>query len=671
MTAKLTSGLALTLLLAAFWALAVSVSSRMGATADERLQLVGGYTYWKLHDYRLQPENGNLTMRVQALPLLAMNLRFPPIETEGLRHADRGNEIAHEFVFGLGNPFDAMLQRARAMTALFSLVTLVLVWRWATRLFGSLAGWLSVGIGMLCPTLLAHSGLATSDAAITACLLAAVTACWLLLHRFTWWRWLGASVAVAAALLAKYSAVMLVPIAAILLVLRWAHPAPYVIAVRGRTRWRRGRAAVIANTIAATLCTAAAAFVLVWSAYGFRYSAINANLRTADRDAGLNWAYQQRLLGPPSASSAARVIEWACEHRVLPEGWLYGFTDSFTGSRSRPAFLMGEVSTHGWPKFFPVAFLLKTPPPVLLLLMAGVAGLVTAAVSRRTQRAHWPRRGWAYRGAPLAVLFLLYWAIAINTPLNIGHRHLLPIYPIVYIVAGAAAGWLALTARRRIVALFLAGTLSVQAIGSWAARPFYLSYFTPAVGGSERGWHYLADSSLDWGQGLPDLARWIQAKEARGDHAPIFLTYFGTDSPEARGLPVTRFGDLVRDLEPRTFPAHIRGGWFVISATHYQRFYLGIAGPWNGWRETVYQGLLRKLRDAPPDVASLPAAERQPWADAARTFETLQFGRLCHFLDDRPPLDFIGGSLLLFRLSDGDVQRALYGPLDRQIVNPR
>ena len=62
--------LALTAALALHWWLAVSVSPRMGVTADEVVHLTGGYSYWKFNDYRLHPENGTLPMRLAALPWL-------------------------------------------------------------------------------------------------------------------------------------------------------------------------------------------------------------------------------------------------------------------------------------------------------------------------------------------------------------------------------------------------------------------------------------------------------------------------------------------------------------------------------------------------------------------------------------------------------------------------
>ena len=47
-----------------------------------------------------------------------------------------------------------------------------------------------------------------------------------------------------------------------------------------------------------------------------------------------------------------------------------------------------------------------------------------------------------YAGTPLLALVVVYWAFALTTNLNIGHRHLLPTYPALCILAGGAAFWI-------------------------------------------------------------------------------------------------------------------------------------------------------------------------------------------------------------------------------------
>src|SRR5439155_13724202 len=118
------------------------------------------------------------------------------------------------------------------------------------------------------------------------------------------------------------------------------------------------------------------------------------------------------------------------------------------------------------------------------------------------------------RAAPLLVLLGVYWAAALVSHLNIGHRHLLPIYPPLFILAGGALP------RLRVP---LAALAVAEGLLAW---PHYLAYFNPIAGGARNGYRHLVDSSLDWGQDLPGLQR----------HHPAYLAYFGTGSPRYYGI---------------------------------------------------------------------------------------------------------------------------------------
>ena len=655
--------------LALGWVMAVSVSPRMGVTADEVVHLTGGYSYWKFNDYRLHPENGTLPMRVAALPLLAMDLKFPPLDDPEWVHSQL-HLVGEKFFYQLGNPLDRMLLASRAMMALFGVLTAWLTWRWARHLFGATAGWIALALAVFCPALLAHSGLATSDIAMTACLLAALSAAWQLLHRATWLRLGLTALACGATFLAKMSGVILVPLLGAMLAVRVWRGTPLVVAL-GRRYWLRGRARVALAATALLVAVAAGSLGVLWAGYEFRFDGFN-HARSANAGYFFSWdvildrapvprledtALDQLLHAqrPVQPTAMTELIGWIRERRLLPEAYLFGFAHTYKFARYRPAFFLGEYGTTGWPAFFPVAFLLKTTLPALVLGVGGLAALVGLHFrgKGRTNR-------WLYRGAPLVVFFVIYWLMAIRMNLNIGHRHILPTYPVFYLLASAAALWLA-TSQRRLVALALVVAVTAHAVASLAVRPFYLSYFQPLAGGVEGGWRHLVDSSYDWGQGLPDLSDWLDRKAARGDGAPVFLTYFGADSPRARGLDVIRFGDEWNDRGERVFPAPLRGGWFVIGATHFQRVYLPVRGSWGPRQEAVYRQLLSR-REAAGQTPRDGAAEKLLLQDLM-DLELMQFGRLCHFLRDREPLAIVGGSLLVFRLTDEEVGAALYAPL--------
>lgn len=660
--------------LALYWVMAVSVSPRMGATSDEVIHLTGGYSYWKFNDYRIHPENGTLPMRIAALPLLAMNLDFPPLDRAEWQRSN-AMLVGDHFFFSQGNPRDVMLHRARMMVALVGAFLVWLTWRWARGLFGPKAGWIALGLAAFCPTLLAHGALATSEIGMAACVLSALSLVWLALHRVTWQRLAAAALVCGLAFLSKMSGVLIVPLIAGMVLVRWLRPAPLVLAI-GPVRWLRRRAHVMMGTLLVTLVIAAGSVTVLWAGYGFRFSTFNEPVGGAGsfyfgwdvllEKEPLPWPEGSSLgplvrdRRPEHPTGMTRLIEWIRDRRLLPEAYLYGFAHTYKFSRYRPAFFLGEHRTTGWRTFFPVAFLLKTPLAAIALMIAGCGALAWTA--RHRPPGVPPPGRWAYRATPLILFLIVYWIMAIRMSLNIGHRHILPTYPVFYVLASGSALWLAGRARRGIAAA-LAGALLLHAVDSLQARPFYLSYFQPLVGGVERGYRYLVDSSYDWGQGLPDLERWLERKRQRGDAAPVFLTYFGADSPRARKLDVIRFGDEITDFGARNFPAQVRGGWFVISATHFQRVYLPVRGPWTRRHEELYQEVMRRLRAAQAQSARGESPEITQLRQDATDYEALQFGRLVHHLQERKPDEVIAGSLLIFRLSDADVAQALYAPL--------
>ena len=100
------------------------------------------------------------------------------------------------------------------------------------------------------------------------------------------------------------------------------------------------------------------------------------------------------------------------------------------------------------------------------------------------------------------------------SPLNLGERHLLPTYPALLILAGAASGWFR-SEHRRFWSAAVVALLAVLGAESMAIRPHYLAYFNVLAGGPESGYRHLVDSSLDWGQDLPGLKRWLEAADGR------------------------------------------------------------------------------------------------------------------------------------------------------------
>jgi hypothetical protein len=627
-------------ILGLYWWMATSISDTEGVVGDEIAHLTAGYSYWTTGDYRLQPENGNLPQRWAALPLLRRDLKFPTLDQSAWRISDVW-EMGFRWFFDLGNDLEGMLRDGRRMIALFGAAAGALVFLWARRLHGDRAGLLAVILFAFCPTMLANGALITSDMTATCMFLAAVTAFWAMAHRLTVLRCLLFGLTLGLVCVAKFSAPLIAPMCAILFfvrltgrdILEAAWPLPAQVA---------GRLRIAAALIGATLAACALAIALIWASYGFRYAMFRHYDPNHVRSL-VGWEVLEDQGGP-----LVPILRFARAHELLPESYLYGFAHTYRFSRYRKAFLNGDYRSSGWVQFFPYTLSVKTP--IALFLLIGLAGL--HAASRRREPGEWRRRLYAW--SPLLSLFAVYWAFSLTSHLNIGHRHIMPVYPVLFVMASGAACWITRPLR-------WAGA-GVVALAAWFAaesvwiRPHYLAYFNEFVGPTN-AWRHLVDSSLDWGQDLPSVGRWLKAHPEKG---PVFISYFGSGDIVYYGVDATRVGDANFDVRPRKVdPVTMGGGLWIISVTQFQQDYTEARGPWDLEKEARYHKLLDQVVALSKTGGKLTEAE-------GNTFEEYQFARLCYFLRDRTPLAELDYTFLIFRISDQDILQALYGPLARR-----
>ena len=93
-------------------------------------------------------------------------------------------------------------------------------------------------------------------------------------------------------------------------------------------------------------------------------------------------------------------------------------------------------------------------------------------------------------------------------------------------------GWPACGTPRVAVRLAVAALLLLQAASVVTAYPHLLSYTSIWAGGRDRAHRVIVDSSLDWGQGLLELRRFMSEKGV----SRVRLAYFGSAMPEAYGI---------------------------------------------------------------------------------------------------------------------------------------
>lgn len=557
------------------------------ATWDETAHVPAGFTYLTRADFRLNPEHPPLVKALFALPLLALSPSISP-ETERAFDAAPGEWNHLQWIFGYrflnrDNRPQPLLFRARLVVLLLGTCVVVLVYVWARDLFGAGGGAFAASLLALDPNFIAHATLATTDVGAVLFFTSCVYCFRLTFRRANVAHVLTTGLAAGAACVAKFSTILLVPTFLILGVLATLRPEPWPI-VGGKTvRTSRGRAAM---SVTLLVCWGLIAWGCIWATYGFRHTAspgterrleiaaMARNIRLSRliaeaRDRGTPFTDERALqaradVTPPDLQE--RFILWAARHRLLPEAYVYGLAFAAQGAAGRPSFLLGRVSLTGSRAYFPICFGAKTPVATLAVVAAALA-----LGARRLFRLR--RRGEAaFLLVPATAIALT----AIHSRLNIGHRHLLGLYPFLYIYAGALPGQLKSAAGR--VAGLWAPLAMVILLGAEtiAARPYFIPFFNVLAGGARGGMGLLSDSNLDWGQGLPALQRWMREQGVQR----VNLCYFGTADPAAYGiafvplpgtyhLGVPGAGEAGYPAEQPELP-----GYVAIGATHLQGVYL-------------------------------------------------------------------------------------------------
>jgi 4-amino-4-deoxy-L-arabinose transferase-like glycosyltransferase len=485
------------------------------ATYDEPFHIACGMQWIDKGAYTRQMQHPPLARVAVALgPYLQGARSFSlPITT------DEGNAI----LYSQGS-YWSTLASARAGNLIFLVQACVVVFLWARRWFGKATGVWAVLLFVCLPPILGHAGLATLDMACAATVATALYQFLRFLENPVWRRsiFLGASVALA--FLCKFSSI---PFLAVCFGSALVYRA---LASRGESagKLRFGRLP------AQFAIVASVALFLCWGGYRFSVTKPSA-IRNVTPHVDRLLAHRPVLL-----SMAHKALEIPLPLTELVSG-LGGV--QYHNELGHDSYLLGKYSTAGWWYFFPVAVGVKTPIGFLIL-----AGCGLLAVVRGFRSSPWQHGLTAI--FPVAIML-----VCMSSSINLGVRHILPIYPMLAVIGGYGISALPLLAKRRWRPIAVVPILLVFWIvaDSWAARPDYLAYFNQFAGAHPES--VLCESDLDWGQDLRRLSQ--RLKDLRVEH--VSIKYFGTAPLERAELPP--FSVLSPDVP-------VVRGYVAISAHH-------------------------------------------------------------------------------------------------------
>jgi hypothetical protein len=569
------------------------------ATFDEPNDSIEAWTVTRYADYRISPADPPLAYYWAAIPQSKNALRAD-FNSKYWRQASHALANEHQFSTDTlfrtpGNDADAFLRRSRIMMLALGVFIGIAMAIWGYFLGGSACAVASLTFFALDPNFLAHAPIVKNDVSIALAGLLLMIAVWLVGQRASVLRVLALGIMCGAVLCVKFNGPLFGPIVAVALLGRAILAGPWD--VLGRKLTRTGpRVWAAAGICAACLVIS---YFFIWGCYRFRFNpssdptyhlesqwmarrAMNLELVLKHPDhlptgAELNATPLDRTL---------RIALFLEEHRLLPEPFTSGIVRNYGGTRARAAYLLGKYSVEGWWYYFPVAFAVKTPlatlaaillAPLLLLKKFRPIALAQAALTARR-----------WTAICLGSMIGLYGLAAMLGNLNLGLRHLLPIYPFIYLAIGVAFARLWRWKRRAGLAVGLLLGLGLLA-ETLQAFPDFIPFFNTAAGGARGGLDILSDSNLDWGQDLKLLALWQQSHP----DTPLYLCYFGMADPHYYGLKfVSLPGSTEYNLDappPKPQPLSARGV-IAISATHLQGTYLA----------TELADNYARLRERPP-----------------------------------------------------------------------
>jgi hypothetical protein len=552
--------------------LAVVSYVQKSATWDEPMHLTAGYVALVESDHRIDPSHPPFLRMWAALPLLV--LPRPALDTAVIdrvaapQWSSQAYEFARRFVY-VDNDADRLLSAGRFMVVLLGVALGILLFCWTHEWLGFVPAVLALAFYTLEPNLSAHATLITTDLGVTCFIFGAVYFLWRTCRRPRAADVAGVAIFAALACVTKFSGVVLWPILACLLVVALLHRSP-----------------VSMKTAAAILGVAAAAtFTAVWAIYAFRHA--------PSASGGWIFSFTEAASIRSQAPLLTGLGGWLDAHRILPNAFIQGFIYTQVSSQQMPAFLAGNISTDGWWYYFPIAFLIKTPSALIVLFLAGLV----VYVKRRRELE-------IANELFVVVPVLIYLGVAITSGINLGLRHILPIYPFVLLIALAAAKEM-MTVKRPIGPVALAAVAVFWLVRYADHYPRTLTYFNLFVGGSSNGYKYLVDSNLDWGQHLKLLKRWMDERGV----SHLNLAYFGTADPAYYGIECTHLPGAPTFALPSIAKPKLPG-YVAISATVLSGVYLPPAWRlfYSGFREqtpvaSVGNSILVYWVDRWPEVA--------------------------------------------------------------------
>lgn len=554
------------------------------ATSDELAHIPAGYSHIRYLDYRLNIEHPPLMKALAALPLLFFDVQFPITSNAWTTETNGQWEVGKAFLYTMGNNPYFIIRVSRIIPTLLTLLTTYFIYALSRKFMEARFAILPTLFFGLSPTVLAHGHYVTNDIAATLGIFLAVFFFSSAAQFPNRTHFLLAALSFGVAQLFKFSALLLVPFFVFLTIIF------FLLDTSSRFITPALLLKRLLYYVRLLSITFFGGFLIVYAVYflfTFHYSAdtLSAHHEELVRDLPLLSHVVTTFSSSPWFLPISHYLTGA--HMSLTRFLSHGSTVQF----------MNEVSSKGWVSYFPTLFVLKETLSTLIFLAA--ASLASVVLIGRFIFLHFFRSIRLYRSLTsfLSLRFsevsfvcfvLFYLFAAMSGTLTIGLRHLLPIYPFIFIIATLSIRALVTLSKHPIppptsqcsctyshhlhyfrffsqnffVGFFFFFIILFHITSVFRAAPYFLSYFNVFGGGTWNGYRIATDSNYDWGQDLLRL-KYFLINNPQGMIIPrMALHYFGGSDP------TYYLGDRISAWDSEKGDPRDHGfEWFAISAT--------------------------------------------------------------------------------------------------------
>tara|TARA_Y100000310_G_scaffold166098_1_gene165805 strand:- start:1647 stop:3260 length:1614 start_codon:yes stop_codon:yes gene_type:complete len=442
-------------------------------TIDEiDFHLKSGYEYLTEGEWKTGINNPPLTATLSAIPLLFVK------NQSVLNNFQRVRQI--DYLYEAKKPFPkTLLLISRLIPLSFMILLGLFVFLWAKELYGAKAGLFALFLYSFSPNMISFGRLITADIGGALFLFASMYAFWKFIRNPTKLNLLFASVMFGLAQVTKLLAILLIPIFIF-----------YCIVIYFLKDFKVSFFPSNNNIQIKKIIDLALPLIIIFSV---GILTINSTYMFEESFTQLkSYDFEELQSSTFKNMYENKIVNWI--PIPFPKQYVLGHDLAQWAAKDeeREYFFLGVVKNK-FKSYFIIHLLIKTPLPIFLFLILGFILI---------------------RKITLADLFifsfitLLLFGLTFLSQLLIGYRHIISIYPLMFVLSSKIlSNNINLKRYWKIIIIILAGWYLLSSLFIF---PHYLAYFNEFIGGPKNGYKYTVDSNLDWEQDLDLVKKYIK-----------------------------------------------------------------------------------------------------------------------------------------------------------------